>query len=92
MQGENITVPTSPRKLRVFDAAALRVLEELCESTLAIIQAQHPFRDRSKDDDLRDRLRRSLFILAENSDLTDLDALQRSALEQFSRGLDIAQR
>jgi hypothetical protein len=76
----------------VFDAAALRVLEELCESTLAIIQAQHPFRDLSKDDDLRDRLRRSLFILAENSDLTDLDALQRSALEQFSRGLDIAQR
>jgi hypothetical protein len=92
MQGKNITVPISPRKLRVFDAAALRVLEELCESTLAIIQAQHPFRDLSKDDDLRDRLRRSLFILAENSDLMDLDALQRSALEQFSRGLDIAQR
>jgi hypothetical protein len=75
----------------VFDAAALRVLEELYESTWAIIQAQHPFRDLSKDDDFRDRLRRSLFILAENSDLMDLDALQRSALEQFSRGLDTAQ-
>jgi hypothetical protein len=76
------------RKRPAFDAAALRLLEELCESTWTIIQDRYPFRDTNKDDDLRHQLRRKLFILAENSDLDDLDRLQRSVLEAFSRGID----
>ena len=75
-------------KRLAFDAAALQLLEDLCELTWAIVEAQHPFRDTTKDDDLRNQLRRKIFILAENSDLTDLDQLQQSALEAFSRGSD----
>ena len=84
-------VTSSPRRRHVFDAASLRTLEELYDSTWEILQAQHPFRDVTKDIDFRDRLRRKLFILAEHFDLNDLDALQRSALEQFSRGFDTTQ-
>ena len=42
----------------------------------------------NKDNELRHQLRRKLFILAENSDLEDLDGLQRSVLEAFARGVD----
>ena len=75
-------------KRLAFDAATLRLLEDLYESTWVIVEAQHPFRDTTKDNDLRHQLRRKLFILAENSDLTDLDALQRSALDAFVREID----
>ena len=42
----------------------------------------------NKDNELRHQLQRKLFILAENSDLEDLDGLQRSVLEAFARGVD----
>jgi hypothetical protein len=75
-------------KRQAFDAATLRMLEDLCESTWVILEAQRPFRDTAKDNDLRHQLRRKIFILAENSSLTDLDALQRSVLEAFARAID----
>ena len=75
-------------KRRAFDASTLRLLEELCEFTWAIVQDRYPFRDGRKDNELRHRLRRRLFILAENSDLENLDGLQRSVLEAFERGVD----
>jgi len=62
--------------------------EELCESTWAIVQDRHPFRDLTNESDLKHQLRRKLFILAENSYLEDLDGLQRSVLEAFARGVD----
>ena len=85
--------PVSLRKLAqmkraAFDAATLKLLEEIYKSTWVIVEAQHPFRDTTKDNDLRHQLRRKLFILAENSDLTDLDALQKSALDSFVREID----
>ena len=42
----------------------------------------------TNDPELKRQLRRRLFILAENSDLEDLDGLQRSVLEAFARGVD----
>ena len=75
-------------KRAAFDAATLKLLEEIYESTWSIVEAQHPFRDTTKDHDLRHQLRRKLFILAENSDRTDLDALQKSALDAFVREID----
>ena len=75
-------------KRRAFDASTLRLLEELCESTWAIVQDRQPFRDLTSDFDLKHQLRRKLFILAENSDLEDLDGLQQSVLEAFARGVD----
>ena len=75
-------------KRQAFDAATLRMLEDLYESTWVILEAQRPFRDTAKDNDLRHQLRRKIFILAENSNLTDLDALQRSVLESFARAID----
>ena len=75
-------------KRQAFDAATLRMLEDLCKSTWVILEAQRPFRDTAKDNDLRHQLRRKIFILAENSSLTDLDALQRSVLEAFARAID----
>lgn len=83
-----IAVASSRPKRRAFDASTLRLLEELCESTWAIVQDRHPFRDLTNDSDLKHQLRRKLFILAENSDLEDLDGLQRSVLEAFARGVD----
>ena len=79
---------SSRPKRRAFDASTLRLLEELCESTWAIVQDRHPFRDLTNDFDLKHQLRRKLFILAENSDLEDLDGLQRSVLEAFARGVE----
>jgi hypothetical protein len=66
----------------VFDAASLRVLEELYDSTWQILQAQHPFRDVTKDIDLRDQLRRKLFILAEQFDLN----VSPQTIVRFERG------
>jgi hypothetical protein len=83
-----IPVASSRPKRRAFDASTLRLLEELCDSTWTIVQDRHPFRDTNKDNELRHQLRRKLFILAENSDLEDLDDLQRSVLEAFARGVD----
>jgi hypothetical protein len=39
---------TRPKR-RAFDASTLRLLEELCESTWAIVQDRHPFRDPNKE-------------------------------------------
>ena len=83
-----IAVASNRPKRQAFDASTLRLLEELCESTWAIVQDRHPFRDPNKDNELKHQLRRKLFILAENSDLEDLDGLQRSVLEAFARGVD----
>jgi hypothetical protein len=47
-----------------------------------------PFGIRTRKTELRRQLRRKLFIPAENSDLEDLDGLQRSVLEAFARGVD----
>jgi len=69
-------------------SATMRRKEELCESTWAIVQDRHPFRDLTNESDLKHQLRRKLFILAENSYLEDLDGLQRSVLEAFARGVD----
>jgi len=77
-------------KRQAFDAATLRMLEDLCESTWVILEAQRPFRDTAKDNDLRHQLRRKIFILAENSDLTDLNALQRSALVSLAAIDDVS--
>jgi hypothetical protein len=76
------------RKRLAFDAATLTLLDEICESTWAIVEARYPLRDFNKDPDLRYLLRKKLFILAENSDLNDPDGLQRTLLEAFSRGID----
>ena len=43
-----IPVASSRPKRRAFDASTLRLLEELCESTWAIVQDRHPFRDPTK--------------------------------------------
>jgi hypothetical protein len=83
-----IPVASTRPKRRTFDASTLRLLEELCESPWAIVEHRHPFRDPNKDNELRRQLRRKLFILAENSDLEDLDGLQRLVLEAFARGVD----
>jgi hypothetical protein len=71
-----------------FNAATLTLLDEIYESTWAIIQARYPLRDLNKDPGLRHLLRKKLFILAEKSDLNDLDGLQQTLLEAFSRGID----
>ncbi len=70
---------------RVFDAAALRTLEEIFDSTWAIVQARHPFRDLAKDNELREQVRRKLFLVAETAGRDDLDALQQAVLESASR-------
>ena len=44
---------SSRPKRRAFDASTLRLLEELCKSTWAIMQDRHPFRDPNKDNELR---------------------------------------
>ena len=75
-------------KRAAFDAATLKLLEDIYKSTWVIVEAQHPFRDTRKGNDLRHQLRRKLFILAENSNLADLDALQKSALDSFVRAID----
>jgi hypothetical protein len=81
-------VATKRPKRPAFDAADLRLLEELSESTWMILQDRYPFRDIAKDDDLHRQLRRKLFILAEHSDLRDLDELQRLVLDALSRAID----
>jgi hypothetical protein len=81
-------VASTRPKRRTFDGSTLRLLEELCDSMWAIVQDRHPFRDPNKDNELKRQLRKKLFILAENSDLQDLDGLQRSVLEAFARGVD----
>jgi hypothetical protein len=43
------------RKIAAFDTASLEVLEQLCDSTWLIFEAQHPFRDFDQDDDLIER-------------------------------------
>lgn len=73
---KTLVVPIRPKR-HAFDAASLRLLEELSESTWAILQNRYPFRDTAKDEDLRHQLRRKLFILAGHSDVRDLDGLQR---------------
>jgi hypothetical protein len=78
----------SRRKITAFDAASLAVLESLCDSTWAIFEATHPFRDTDHDDDLRDHLRLKVFILAESFGLDDLDTLQKTVLEALSRSND----
>jgi hypothetical protein len=72
-----IPVASSRPKRRAFDASTLRLLKQLCESVWAIVQD----RELTNDSDLKHQLRRKLLILAENSDLEDLDGLQRSVLE-----------
>jgi hypothetical protein len=81
-------VATKRPKRPAFDAAGLRLLEELSESTWMILQDRYPFRDIAKDDDLHRQLRRKLFILAEHFDLRDLDELQRLVLDALSRAID----
>ena len=76
------------RKILAFDDASLGILENLCDSTWHIFEARHPFRNLDQDDDLRQRLRLKLFILAESSGLENLDALQRCTLEALSRTSD----
>ena len=76
------------RKRPVFDAAMLTLLDEIYESTWGILQIRFPLRDASKDPDLRHLLRKKLFILAENSDLNDLEGLQQTLLDAFSRAVD----
>ena len=80
--------PCSDGTRMVWGTSTLRLLEELCESTWAIVQDRHPFRDLTNESDLKHQLRRKLFILAENSYLEDLDGLQRSVLEALARGVD----
>ena len=85
---EDPVASTRPKR-RAFNASNSAALGgTLCNSTWAIVQDRHPFRDPNKDNELRHQLRRKLFILAENSDLEDLDGLQRSVLEDFARGVD----
>ena len=73
-----------PRKPS-FDAAGLRVLEELVDSTWAIFLARYPFRSLERDKPLQEELRRKLFLLAENHGLKNLDQLQTLALEAISQ-------
>ena len=73
-----------PRKPS-FDAAGLRVLEELVDSTWAIFEARYPFRNLERDEHLQEELRRKLFLLAESRGLTDLDQIQTSALQAISQ-------
>jgi hypothetical protein len=75
--------PVKPRKPS-FDAAGLRVLEELVDSTWAIFEARYPFRNLERDEHLQEELRRKLFLLAESRGLTDLDQIQTSALQAIS--------
>lgn len=70
-----------------FDSESLRVLEELCEATWAIVEARHPFRDSKRDPDLQRTLREKLFILSENSGLNDLDQIQQSALHAIAHAI-----
>ena len=77
-------VAMKPRKPS-FDAAGLRVLEELVDSTWGIFQARYPFRNLQRDEHLREQLRRKLFLLAENEGLANLDQLQTLALQVVSQ-------
>ena len=79
---------SSRPKRRAFDASTLRLLEELCEFYVGDYARSTSISGSNKDNELRHQLRRKLFILAENSDLEDLDGLQRSVLEAFARGVD----
>lgn len=81
-------MPTTPRKT-VFDAAALSTLDELFDSTWDIVEARYPFRDMSKDAELKAELKRALFAAAEASGLDNLDALQRSVLQTAMRRTDV---
>jgi hypothetical protein len=73
-----------PRKPS-FDAAALRVLDELVDSSWAIFQARYPFRNLEGDEHLQEELRRKVFLLAENQGLKNLDQLQTLALQAISQ-------
>jgi hypothetical protein len=68
-----------------FDAAGLRVLDELVDSSWAIFQARYPFRNLERDEHLQEELRRKLFLLAENHGLKNLDQLQTLALQAISQ-------
>jgi hypothetical protein len=73
------------RKIRVFDAETLKVLESLADATWLIFEAQHPFRNAANDDSVRQVLRLKLFIRAENHGLENLDVIQQEVLEAMSR-------
>ena len=81
-------MPVDRRKISVFDAESMRILENLSDATWLIFEARHPFRDIKRDDNLRQSLRLKLFIQAENSGLENLDAIQQFVLEAMSRESD----
>jgi hypothetical protein len=76
---------TSPSKVIAFDEQSLRLLETLCDSTWHIFETRHPVRSFENDEELKRQLKVKLIILAEKSGFTDLDGLQRTALEAMSR-------
>jgi hypothetical protein len=80
---------STPGKIGSFDAASLALIDDLCDSTWRIFELRHPFRDLSKDDDVKRDVRLKIFILAENRGLANPDDLQRSALEALSRKIDL---
>jgi len=82
-------MPVGRRKIPVFDAESLKVLETLSESTWSIFEARHPFRDAAKDDALRQQLRLRLFIHVENCGFDNLDDAQTLVLQSMAREADL---
>lgn len=74
-----------PSRKPVFDAEALRTLDQLFESSWSILELRHPFRDTGKDPEMQAELRRGLFLAAETSGFDDLDQLQRAVLDNLTR-------
>jgi hypothetical protein len=63
-----------------FNHRELKVLDEAFKAAWAVVQAQHPFRDVRKDEELQAGLRRKLFALAK-AGLCDPELLRNLALE-----------
>lgn len=56
----------SYKHTRIFDPLELEIIDRVYEAAWAQLEAREPFRDRQKDDERRDKLRKRIFAVAGN--------------------------
>ena len=65
-----------------YDAAALRVLQQVFDSAWARIEAERPLRDRQKDEELRTRIAKAIVAQA-SLGVSDPEELREAALRDL---------
>jgi hypothetical protein len=65
-----------------YDAAALRVLQQVFDSAWATIEAARPSRDRTKDEELRTRIAKAIVAQASEG-VSDPEELREAALRDL---------